>query len=343
MGGNLYILVQNDIEKSNYLENQMFADFNEMPAFYCLQENSNDKITALFARRKLQKVLSTPINIWLKDRYVLGKYLKENVSKYSHIYVLFINTAFTTVRYPAKVLKLYQRKWPQVKYILYYTDSVCRGVSSYANYLREEGVFDAVYSFDSLDSKERNMIYWKTPYSVNKGYQEIPISSDLYFVGVGTDRFHILCEVAEHAETAGIKSHMDIIHTLHSDDVPKNISVHSFDDVIPYQESLKKTMEARCILDVLRPNQTGLSLRAYEAVVYKRKLLTNNPSILTFPFYDPRYMRYFGTVEDIDWDWVKEEIPVDYHYNGEFSPIRLLQDIENRLFGSDDGTGSVSQ
>lgn len=40
---------------------------------------------------------------------------------------------------------------------------------------------------------------------------------------------------------------------------------------------------------------------------------------------------------------VKEEIPVDYHYNGEFSPIRLLQDIENRLLGSDDGTGSVSQ
>ena len=32
-------------------------------------------------------------------------------------------------------------------------------------------------------------------------------------------------------------------------------------------------------------------------------------------------------VEDIDWNWVKEDIEVDYHYNGEFSPLRLMEDI----------------
>ena len=70
---------------------------------------------------------------------------------------------------------------------------------------------------------------------------------------------------------------------------------------------------------------TGLSLRPYEAVCYNRKLLTNNKSILDFPYYDSRYMQYFETVEEIDWDWVKEDIPVDYGYDCKFSPMRLLE------------------
>ena len=96
---------------------------------------------------------------------------------------------------------------------------------------------------------------------------------------------------------------------------------------IPYSEALRRTLEAKCILDVVRPNQTGMTLRYYEAVTYNRKLLTNNPSLFSFPYYDERFMQYFEKVEDIDWDWVKEDIEVDYHYNGEFSPLRLMEDI----------------
>ena len=42
-------------------------------------------------------------------------------------------------------------------------------------------------------------------------------------------------------------------------------------------------------------------------------------------------MKYFENAEDIDWNWLKTPIDVDYGYNEEFSPKALLQKInENR-------------
>lgn len=331
MKNDLYIYVQNDLAQWNVLEHIMFADLidGETKAVV-IREKSEDRIADILARRKLQRFFAKPINLLLHGRYELGKILQEKASVYKRVYVLFTNTAFTTVRYPAEVLKYYQKKWSNVKFILYYPDAVCRGVSDYANYLREAKVFDLVYSFDAEDAEKYGMIFWRTPYSAKEEYRKIVANEDAYFVGVGTDRFSILCDVARCGKKAGLKMHLDIIHKLNPktmQNVPSNVLIHSFENIIPYGESLKRTLNAKCILDVVRPEQAGLTLRAYEAVVYNRKLLTNNKSIFLFPFYDPRFMQYFEKVEDIDWDWVKEDIEVDYHYNGEFSPLRLLEDI----------------
>lgn len=66
------------------------------------------------------------------------------------------------------------------------------------------------------------------------------------------------------------------------------------------------------------------TVRYYEAVYYNKKLLTNNPSVRDLSFYDPRYMRYFETVDDIDFSGVKEKVPINYHYAGEFSLLHIL-------------------
>ena len=49
------------------------------------------------------------------------------------------------------------------------------------------------------------------------------------------------------------------------------------------------------------------------------------------PFYDARYMKYFETVSDIDFDWVRRKEKIDYHYNNEFSPVYLLDKIANKI------------
>ena len=78
--------------------------------------------------------------------------------------------------------------------------------------------------------------------------------------------------------------------------------------------------------------QVALTLRPYEAVVYNKKLLTNNKTILSFKYYNPRYMHYFEKIEDIDWNWVARKEKVNYEYEGDFSPIYLLQDISENLY-----------
>lgn len=95
----------------------------------------------------------------------------------------------------------------------------------------------------------------------------------------------------------------------------------------PYEEVIQSVVNTNCILEVMQDNQEGATLRYLEAVVYNKKLLTNNKSITTFPFYNPQYMKIFETVDDIDINWIKNQDVVDYGYKDEFSPKRLSADL----------------
>ena len=96
---------------------------------------------------------------------------------------------------------------------------------------------------------------------------------------------------------------------------------------MPYPEVVAEAKKSNCLLEVVREGQTGPSFRYYEAVCYNKKLLTNNKNAVNFPFYNPEYMHVFEKPEDIDWEWVKERIPVDYGYDGRFSPSRIFDEV----------------
>ena len=95
-----------------------------------------------------------------------------------------------------------------------------------------------------------------------------------------------------------------------------------------YEEVLGGVLRSKVILEILQEGQSGPSLRYYEAVCYNKKLLSNNPNIVHFPYYDSRYMRYFSSPEDIDIAWITEDCDVDYHYKGDFSPVNMLDLIK---------------
>ena len=100
---------------------------------------------------------------------------------------------------------------------------------------------------------------------------------------------------------------------------------------MPYEKLLMLTQLSNCIFDMTQVGQTGVTFRYYEAVVYNKKLLTNNREIVNMPFFDDRFIHFYNHIEDIDWDWVKRREEIDYGYNGEFSPVNLLTRIEMEI------------
>ena len=46
--------------------------------------------------------------------------------------------------------------------------------------------------------------------------------------------------------------------------------------------------KSRIIVDMQHPNQTGLTLRTMEALGSKKKLITTNPDIVNYDFFDPQ-------------------------------------------------------
>ncbi|MBQ9315005.1 MAG: hypothetical protein IJ220_08485 [Clostridia bacterium] len=98
-----------------------------------------------------------------------------------------------------------------------------------------------------------------------------------------------------------------------------------YNKMLSYDKVVKKIEQNNVLLDIVNEGQSGISLRCCEAICFNKKLLTNNPNIKKSSFYDKRYMFYFKDVSDIDVDWIKADIKIDYHYNNEFHPSNLFK------------------
>ena len=187
--------------------------------------------------------------------------------------------------------------------------------------------FDYIFSYNNNDAKDRGFIFTDNIYSKRTDISSQAIHDDLYYIGGNNGRLQDALAVYASAKAAGVKQ-LFRISDVNKEDMayPNEIIYNQF---IDYVESVNELLGANCILELMRRNKNGMcaSARYYEAVCYNKKLLTNNKNIVNLPFYQPEYMHVFETPDDIDWEWVKEQIPVDYHYDGRFSPSRLIDKI----------------
>ena len=325
------IYVADETTSQNPCLDVMVSDLTKLPNCQKIMERKDRNwVRFLLKKQKVQKLTRGKLNFILRNHYELDQALKQACAKYKTVYVFFLNDSFVNARYPANLLTYYRKCYGNVKFALFFIDVVSFPLCHDAARLLKSGVMDATYSFDIKDSEEYGMKHWHSPYS------KIPVVAQekryaLYLCCDANTRKNEIIQIVEACKNNNVEHYFHlrcsdsrIAEKLRNTD--KAVTVYE-DSWLSYEQVLQESLEAKCILEIVRPGQLGLTLRSYEAVCYNRKLLTNNKAILDFEFYDPRFMQYFEKVEDIDWDWVKEDIEVDYHYSGEFSPIHLLEDI----------------
>lgn len=63
---------------------------------------------------------------------------------------------------------------------------------------------------------------------------------------------------------------------------------------ISYTDNLKNVSQCRCIIELNKPGQFGLTMRTMEALAMKKKLITNNPRIKDYPFYSRENIFIWG-------------------------------------------------
>lgn len=189
--------------------------------------------------------------------------------------------------------------------------------------------FDQIYSFDKRDCEKYGFEYYPTFYSVTRaeGNPE-SITTDAFFVGVSKgDRHKILKGLYKAIRNNGGKADFYISGFNEKDERMEGIH---YDQWLNYKDVLDHVMASNCIVEIMGAGQTGLTLRAMEAIVYNKKLLTNNKSIKSLKFYESGFIQYFEKLSDIDVDFFCKREKVDYQYNGEFSPIHLLEKIDKK-------------
>lgn len=194
--------------------------------------------------------------------------------------------------------------------------------------------WDAVYSFDPADVKKYEYSYLGTCYyslhdleAAHKQFPDEQKSTVYYTGGLKGGREELILSVFDMLQNNGVSLNFNLAisgeRRLREKPFSETINYYS-GGWFPYERVLSGIDQTKIILDVHQKGQTGPSLRYYEAVCYNKKLLSNNPAITMLPYYDPRYMKVFCDTEDIDINWIKEDVNVDYHYKGEFSPVHML-------------------
>lgn len=184
-----------------------------------------------------------------------------------------------------------------------------------------------VYTFDKVDAEKYGFYHFYYIYSKLTNEMK-PVNTDVMFFGSDKGRLRELLHISEEFEEENISSKMYIVGV--DNEVQKSEKV-IINEPIPYVEMIKKLQKTKCILDYVIEDQVGLSYRPMEAICYNKKLLTNNKSILDFPYYNAEFMQYFKNSDEIDMSFLKKNIAVDYKYKGEYSPKNFIQRIESDI------------
>ena len=225
-----------------------------------------------------------------------------------------------------------RKKYPRSKMIRCLSDSVDliaqRNRSSVEEYLNRLHMYDAVYTYNRRDAElyADSMKFMELPIRHSDEKAPETLEADLYFCGRDNNRGEMLYAIRQRlSQDKDLRCRMRIIPVEGFSNSQDEESASAW---IPYSQYLEEMLASNCILEVLSQHTSESTLRYKEAVIYNKKLLTNNPNTAELPYYDPRWMRRFESPEDIDMEWVKAVEPVDYGYKGDFSLDKYLRRIE---------------
>jgi len=284
------------------------------------------KIYYLLLKRKLRKVLPPQVRLLWEVKY---KDIAPHITKGEDNYIVFCPATNALERISPMLLRDLRKYSPECKLILYLID----GMNSIA---RVSGVsveklqeffknFDAVYSYDRLESEKFSLPFVEIPIWISHSKPVKEVGKELYFCGRDKKRSGFLLEIYDRVTNAGLRCDFRLEDT--GEPYYRRENIH-YAPWTTYNKIVDEVLDANCILEVLAANNFGATLRYKEAVIYNKKLLTNNPEITHLPYYDARWMRYFEKAEDIDLEWLARVEDVDYGYKGDFSAEYFLKTIE---------------
>ncbi|MDO5638513.1 MAG: hypothetical protein Q4G28_01430 [Neisseria sp.] len=151
-------------------------------------------------------------------------------------------------------------------------------------------VFNKFYVFTADDLKYKNHQFFPATnfyfdYDLDKHFE---IKSDFYFTGAHMDcRINLVNRFSEYAHQRNAKLDMNVCGRGVSRRTSYHKNINLSDSFLSFEENLKRARESRVLIDFVIDEHRGLSFRTFEAIGYRKKLITTNPEVLSYDFYHP--------------------------------------------------------
>lgn len=224
----------------------------------------------------------------------IDNYYKEILARTRNIPFdfLFVNRGEVI---PSFFLEQFKADHPACVFIFYTWDS-------FTNHAHPTSIlkyFDRRLTFDPVDASKYHISFRPLFFlDVFKNIKTDTYNNDILFLGTAhSDRYAISSEVKNWATGHGFR--MFCYYYMHGrlvyfykrlfDKTFKQFDYRKLSFVsLSLKDIVKLYQESKVILDINHPLQKGLTMRTFEAVGAKRKLITTNTEVRKYPFYNAR-------------------------------------------------------
>lgn len=199
-----------------------------------------------------------------------------------------------------------------ISYVKEKTNLLCAyqwdGLDRFPTVYKKINLFDRFFVFDETDlSKNQNLLHITNFY-----FDDIPIKAnkfDIYFVGSFLrDRIQVLFKLAKIFEELGLQSSINLsLKKWNKSKFPKSIKI--IKRPLSFKENLVNVSQSKIILDCANNIHNGLSMRTFESIGFRKKLITNNPLVKKYDFYDTNNI---FVIEDEQLDGIENFINLPY-------------------------------
>lgn len=309
----LYDVMYADLFRAKEYDIQQINRFMPMPKIL-------QKLNNVHFGDRINRHIRLPFKgIW-NHWYSIDHY---NFNQDEQYWIIFLNGTLRNF-YSYKYLNNFKSKHPNVRLAMVMYDSFSNKSATKA--IKMMPIFDKVFSFDAEDCHRYSLefIYSTFSYPSFVKHDE-RFHKGAFFVGAEEGRLEIMEQCFAKISSVIPNCQFNVVGVPpRKQHIPEVIT---YNVGMSYKEALQYSFNSDLIVEIVREGQSGISLRTCEAILFNKKLLTNNEQIKNMPFYDSRYMSVFHNSDDIDIEFVKNEMDVHYDYQSWFSPFHIIEKL----------------
>lgn len=148
------------------------------------------------------------------------------------------------------------------------------------------GLFDKFYVFDKKDLNLHEHLYHTDNFYFDDLLPAKPtIPGSVFFLGTYTkQRLAQLNDLAVRVEKCGLQPNFHLF-SMKKRNTAEGVTMLYKN--LSFKECVLKVQQAEYVIDLQAYEQGGLSFRTFESIGYDKKLITNNPTVRDYDFYNP--------------------------------------------------------
>lgn len=167
------------------------------------------------------------------------------------------------------------------KTVVYYWD----GFDHFPQAIPTIKYFQRAFTFDRVDAKKYDINFITNFYFHEK--RNTNYEYDLFFLASYDSRYPLIAKIAKSLQQQNKK----VVIKLHANKSPKikekiPQGIEFINEFISFEATKEYMSKARIILDIHKNIHTGLSFRIFEAMGLGKKLITTNPDVVNYDFYN---------------------------------------------------------